>query len=276
MALRVRRPARLGHTTPTLPLTPHRTASMCLLATTRSKGHHRPLCAHRGPGRTRRGSRAASMPVPVTTLVVAGLYLRRHALLDHISLIPGNRHAYLPLPGTTSTHPARPSSLLAHLGHTTPTPDRAHRWTALTPVLVTTWTNLVKGGRHLVPLGHTTPTLDPAHPRTAFSPVPGTMCQPKVPAHRQNALKESTNHRPVSLHAYGLHRVITLTRGHHPARQLARLASTSPTLGRVAASSRAGDTSSHQRHPVIRRPAPPELTTPMRARWLQLTAWKPT
>ena len=155
MALRVRRPAPLGHTTPTHPPTPHRTASMCLLVATRSKGHHRPLCAHQGPGRTRLASRAASTPVPVTTPAGADRHRRRPALLGHISPTLGSPLVHLPLLGIMSTLPLQRPRAHALRGHTTPTPDRVHRWTALTPALVTTLTNLVRGGRpHALSLIH--------------------------------------------------------------------------------------------------------------------------
>ena len=144
-------PAMRGRTTPTHHPTPPRTAWTLRRAT--SQGPVRPLLlsALRGPGRTRRGSQAASMPTRDTTHRVMG----------------------------TRTRPNAPSALGPISRARAPVPLHPRD---------TTWTRTGPRPRRPAMRGRTTPTHHPTPPRTAWTPprgaTPGRVHRVRRNAHR--------------------------------------------------------------------------------------------
>ena len=151
-----RLPAMRGRTTPTHPPTPPRTAWIPQLGTTPASERPRQHNAHREPGRTRRGSPAASMPTRDTMHLDTGIPTRLRAALGRGQA--SRARAPVPLhPQDTMWTPT-----VLRLRHhvvwelTTPTLALATRRIASKQVLVTTLTKRVSRARLRAPLDRTT------------------------------------------------------------------------------------------------------------------------
>ena len=145
-----------GRTIPTHHPPPPRTAWTPQRGTTPGRVHRVPYNAHRGPGRTRRASPAASIPTLDTTHRVSGTRTRLNAPSELGPISRVRALAPLHLRGTTWTRTGRRRRRHVAWGHTILIPALAIRRIASKRALVTTLTKRDSLARPPAPLVLTT------------------------------------------------------------------------------------------------------------------------